>query len=65
MIRRVILTRKQIEQLAILFSLNKNIESVIIEETSPSGIGPSTLAKLNTNNSSNNYQLDITDSESW
>jgi hypothetical protein len=37
---KITLSRHQIERLAVFLALTKNIESVTIEETNESGIGP-------------------------
>jgi hypothetical protein len=39
--KKITLSRLQIERLAIFLALQQNVESVTIEETNESGIGPS------------------------
>lgn len=63
--RKVRLTRRQIERLAVFVSLTENIESVTIEETSLSGIGASHWAIYHTNHVQPDWTEDITDVSVW
>jgi hypothetical protein len=61
--KKVTLSRRQIERLAIFLSLQKNVESVTIEETNDTGIGPCHDAIYH--HSDGNLQEDITDVSNW
>lgn len=63
--RKVTLTRRQIERLAVFLALQKNVESVTIEETSESGIGVSHWAVYHTNRIERDFQEEITDVSVW
>jgi hypothetical protein len=63
--KKVTLTRRQIERLAIFLSLQKNVEGVTIEETNESGIGPSHAAIYHHREAEWNFQEDITDVSNW
>ena len=59
---KITLSRHQIERLAVFLALTKNIESVTIEETNESGIGPSHTAIYHGHN---DQVDDITDVGNW
>jgi hypothetical protein len=59
---KITLSRHQIERLAVFLALTKNIESVTIEETNESGIGPSHTAIYHGHN---DRVDDITDVGNW
>jgi len=63
--KKVTLTRYQIERLAVFLALQKNIESVTIEETNESGIGASHWAVYHTHKSERDFQENITDVSVW
>jgi hypothetical protein len=63
--KKVTLTRRQIERLAIFLSLQKNVESVTIEETNESGIGPAHTAIYHHQDDKWNLSEDITDVGNW
>lgn len=63
--RKVTLTRRQIERLAVYLALTKNIESVTIEETNESGIGASHHAVYHTSQIEREFGEDITDVGNW
>jgi hypothetical protein len=63
--KKVTLSRRQIERLSIFLSLQKNVESVTIEETNDSGIGPSHDAIYHHREAEWNFQENITDVSNW
>lgn len=63
MYKKVTLSRRQLERLAIFLSLQKNVESVTIEETNESGIGPEHTVIYH--HSDVDMQEDITDVGNW
>lgn len=63
--KKVRLTRHQIERLNIFLALQKNIESVTIEETNETGIGPSHWAIYHTDKIERDFQEEITDVSTW
>jgi len=63
--KKVTLTRRQIERLAVFLALQDNVESVTIEETNESGIGASHWAVYHTNKIERNFQEEITDVSNW
>ena len=65
MYKKVTLTRKQIEQLALVFALKESIESVTIEETNTSGIGANHWAVYHGDKIERDFQADITDVGVW
>ena len=63
--KKVTLTRKQIERLAVFLALNENIKDVTIEETNESGIGASHWAVYHHEQIERDFQADITDVSNW
>lgn len=63
--KRITLTRKQIEQLAVILALKDSITSVTIEEGSKSGIGLSHEAVYHDRRIERDFRADITDVSSW
>lgn len=63
--KRITLTRKQIEQLALVLALKDSIRSVTIEEGSTSGIGLSHEAVYHDNRIERDFRADITDIGVW
>ena len=63
--RKVTLTRRQIERLAVFLSLQSSIEHVTIEETNESGIGASHHAVYHTSQLEREFGEDITDVGNW
>lgn len=63
--KKVTLTRKQIERLAVFLALQDTIKTVTIEETNESGIGASHWAVYHTDKIERNFQEDITDVGNW
>jgi hypothetical protein len=63
--QKVTLTRRQIERLAVLLALTNNIESVTIEQTHESGIGPTHWAVYHTAKLEREWQEEITDVSTW
>jgi hypothetical protein len=61
--KKVTLSRYQIERLAVFLALQKNVESVTIEETNESGIGPGHTAIYH--HSDGDFQENITDVSNW
>ncbi len=64
-LKKVTLSRRQIERLAVFLSLTENVESVTIEETHESGIGFSHRAVYHTTKSERDWQEEITDVGNW
>lgn len=62
---KVTLTRKQVEQLALVFALRGSTTSVTIEENHKSGIGASHWATYHDDRIERDFQADITDVEVW
>lgn len=63
--KKVTLTRRQIERLAVFLALQRNVESVTIEETNETGIGASHWAVYHTDKIERNFQEEITDVSNW
>lgn len=63
--KRITLTRKQIEQLAIVLALKDSIRSVTIAEGSKSGIGLSHEAVYHDERTERDFRADITDVDTW
>lgn len=63
--KKVTLTRRQIERLAVFLSLQSSIESVTIEETNESGIGTNHNAVYHTSQIEREFSEDITDVTVW
>ena len=63
--RKVTLSAKQIQKLAVFLALNDNIERVTIEETNESGIGSRHDAVYHTSKIEREFQEDITDLGNW
>ena len=63
--KRVTLSRHQIERLAVFMALQRNVESVTIEETHESGIGAHHCAVYHCNKIEHDWQEDITDVGTW
>ena len=63
--KKVTLTRKQIEQLALVFALKESVTSVTIEESNKSGIGASHWATYHDDRIERDFQADITDVGVW
>ena len=63
--QKVTLTRRQIERLAVFMALSKNIETVTIEETTESGIGPGHHAVYHSAQIERGFSEDITDVGNW
>lgn len=64
-LKKVTLSRHQIERLAIMFGLQRNVESVTIEETNESGIGLNHWAVYHCDKIERDFQQDITDVGNW
>lgn len=63
--KSITLTRKQIEQLAVVFALKDSIRSVSIYEGSKSGIGYSHEAVYHDERMEIDFRADITDVSNW
>ena len=63
--QKVTLSRHQIERLAVLLTLTKNVESVTIEESHKTGIGASHRAVYHTAKLERAWQEEITDVSNW
>lgn len=63
--KSITLTRKQIEQLAVVLALKDSITGVTIEEGSRSGIGLSHEAVYHDQRIERDFCADITDVEIW
>jgi hypothetical protein len=64
-LKKVTLSRHQIERLAVFLALTNNVESVTIEETNESGIGASHWAVYHTGRIERDWQEEITDVGNW
>lgn len=64
-LKTVTLSRHQIERLAIFLTLNTNVNSVTVQETSVSGIGAHHWAVYHTDQIEREFQDDITDVGTW
>jgi hypothetical protein len=64
-LKKVTLSRRQIERLAVFLSLTENVESVTIEETHESGIGASHWVVYHSTKSERDWQEEITDVGNW
>ncbi len=63
--KKVTLSRRQIERLAVFLALTENVESVTIQETHESGIGASHRAVYHSTKSERDWEEEITDVENW
>jgi len=63
--KTITLTRKQIEQLALVLALKDSIRSVSIHEGSKSGIGHSHEAVYHNERMELDFRADITDVDTW
>ena len=64
-LKKVTLSRRQIERLAVFLALTENVESVTIEEPHESGIGASHWAVYHTSKIERDWQEEITDVGNW
>lgn len=64
-LKKITLTRSQIERLAVFLALAENVESVTIEETNETGIGASHWAVYHTGKIERDWEEEITDVENW
>lgn len=63
--KNITLTRKQLEQIAVVLALYNNIRSVSIYEGSKSGIGLSHEAVYHDERMERDFRADITDVSNW
>ena len=63
--KTITLTRKQIEQLAVVLALKDSIRSVSIHEGSKSGIGYNHEAVYHDERMERDFRADITDVSNW
>ena len=63
--KTITLTRKQLEQIAVVLALYNNIRSVSISEGSKSGIGLSHEAVYHDERMERDFRADITDVSNW
>ena len=63
--KNITLTRKQLEQIAVILALYNNIRSVSIYEGSKSGIGLSHEAVYHDERMERDFRADITDVSNW
>lgn len=63
--KSITLTRKQIEQIAVVLALKDSITSVTIEEGSKSGIGYNHEAVYHDERIERDFRVDITDVSVW
>jgi hypothetical protein len=61
----ITLTKEEIERILLYYSLNDNVESVMIRETRESGIGPSHRVIFRNRNPDLSLEADITDVSAW
>jgi hypothetical protein len=64
-LKKIELSRRQIEQIAIYVALNQNVQSVTIEQTSDSGIGLNHHAIFHSDSWHKDFSVDITDVSNW
>ena len=64
-LKKITLSRRQIERLAVFLALTENVESVTIQETHKSGIGASHWAVYHSTKSERDWQEEITDVGNW
>jgi hypothetical protein len=64
-LKKVTLSRHQIERLAVFLALTDNVESVTIKETHESGIGASHWAVYHSTKLGRDWQEEITDVRNW
>lgn len=65
MAAKITLTRKQLERIITLIGVDDRIESVTLIQTHDSGIGASHHVMCHTNKIERDYEVDITDVETW
>ncbi len=65
MAKEITLTRKQLERILTLITIDDRVESVTIFETHTSGIGASHHILCHTSKIERDYEADITDVEVW
>lgn len=63
--KKVTLTRRQVERLAVFLALQETITDVTIEETNESGIGATHWAIYHTDKIERSFQEEITDVGNW
>lgn len=63
--RKVTLTRRQIERVAVYLALTNHIERVTIVETNETGIGANHSAVYHTAQVEHEFSEDITDVSNW
>lgn len=63
--KKVTLTRRQVERLAVFLALQETITDVTIEETNESGIGATHWAIYHTDKIERSFQEEITDVSNW
>jgi hypothetical protein len=61
----ITLTKKQIERILVCYNLNDNVESITIQQTRESGIGPSHRLIFKNTDADLGFEVDITDVETW
>jgi hypothetical protein len=64
-LKKVTLSRHQIQRLAVFLALQQNVKSVTIEETNETGIGASHWAVYHTDRIERDWQEEITDVGNW
>lgn len=63
--KNITLTRKQLEQIAVVLALKDSIRSVTISESSKSGIGLNHEAVYHDDRVERDFRADITDVSNW
>jgi len=63
--KKITLTRRQLERLAVMLALQDSIKSITIEETNETGIGSNHWAVYHTDKIERDFQEDITDVSVW
>lgn len=61
----ITLTKQQIERILVYYNLNDNVESLTIQQTHESGIGPSHRLIFKNTDSDLGFEVDITDVSDW
>ena len=61
----ITLTRNQIERILVYYNLNDNVESLTIQRSRESGIGPSHRLIFKNTDPDLGFEVDITDVSDW
>lgn len=61
----ITLTKNQIERILVYYNLNDNVESLTIQQSRESGIGPSHRLIFKNTDMDLGFEVDITDVSDW